>query len=79
MGCDLLQQWKIQVNISPISEVNYKIRNASERNTKRYQEQLQTVQVVHKQGTTSGGLSMVPTVLPLKWLTEKQYVWNNDL
>lgn len=45
---------------------------ASERNIKRnYQEQSWRVQVVHMQVTTSVGLSKVPTVFPIKWLTDK--------
>ena len=70
-GHHLFQQWKTQINISTISETNHKIKNASERNIKRgCQEQSQTIQIVHKQGTTAGGLLKVPTALPLKQLTD---------
>jgi hypothetical protein len=66
-GCDLLQQWKAQINIPPISKTNHKIKNASEKNIKwYYQGQSQTVQVVHKQDMTGVGLSKLPTSLPLK-------------
>lgn len=34
--CDLLQQWKTQINITLISEINHKMKNASEKNTKMY-------------------------------------------
>ena len=74
-GCDLLQQWKTQINIPPVSETNHKLMYAFEKNIKRYcQEQSLIIQVVYKQGTTTADLLKVPTVLPLKWLTEK-LVW----
>lgn len=51
-GCDLLQQWNIQINIPPITETNHKLTNVSETNIKKhYEEQSLTIQVVHKQGT----------------------------
>ena len=56
-GHDLLQQWKMQIKIPPISEANHKIKNTFEKNIKRcYQEQSQTFQVVHKQSITTDGL-----------------------
>ena len=66
-GCDLLQQWKTdKKKISPISETNYKMRNAYGRNSKRYyQGQSQTIRTVHKQGIKAVGISMVLTALPL--------------
>ena len=30
--CDLLKQWKIQINSTPKSEISHKIKNASEKN-----------------------------------------------
>lgn len=66
-GRDLLQQWKTQINITPISDTNHKIKNASEKNIKRYyQEQSQIVQVVYKRDMTGVGLSKVPAAIPLK-------------
>ena len=37
--CDLLQQWKTQINIPPISETNHKIKNTSEKNKERYYQE----------------------------------------
>ena len=62
----LLQQWKRKINIPPISETNHKIKNASEKNIKRYQKQSQIIKAVHKQDITAIGLSKVPITLPLK-------------
>lgn len=79
-GPDLLQPWKTQINIHPISETNHKIKNVFEKNVKRYyQEQSQTIQIVQRQGTKAVVLSKVPTTLPLKCLTKNQCRWNNDL
>lgn len=71
-GCDLFQPWWTQINILPISETNYKLRYAFEKNTKMYdQRQSPTVQVVHNQGIIAADLLQVPTVLPLKQFTDK--------
>lgn len=58
-GCDLLQQWKTQINISLISETNEKLTHASEKDTKRSDQE------------QSPDLSEAPTALPLKGLTDK--------
>lgn len=66
-GHDLWQQFKTQINTPSISETKHNIKNASKRNiTKYYQEQLQIAQGIQKIGAIIGGLSMVPTILPLK-------------
>lgn len=71
-GHDLWQQFKTQINTLSISETKHNIKNASKRNiTKYYQEQLQIAQGIQKIGAIIGALSMVPTILPLKWLTDK--------
>ena len=73
-ACDLLQ-WNTQINTPPISETNHKLMYASERNINRhYQEHSLTIQGVHKQTIIAADLSEVPTVLPLKWLTNNP-VW----
>lgn len=74
---DFLQQWKTQINISPISEANHKLTYASEKNTKRYyQEQLPTIQVVHKQGTITANLSKEPKSYQLKVSVESSSMRN---
>jgi hypothetical protein len=66
-GCNLFQQWKTQINTPPISETSHKIKSASEKNIKNYyQEQLQTLQAIHKQDPPAVGLSTIPSALPLK-------------
>lgn len=37
--CGLLQQWKTQINIPPVSETSRKIKSASEKNIKRYYQE----------------------------------------
>ena len=72
-GHNLLEQWKTKINITPISETNYNLTYASEKNIKRYYQE-QTTQVVYKQDTTATDLSNLPITLFLKWLTDKP-VW----
>lgn len=56
------KQWETQITILSVSETNYKIKNASERNIKMYfQEQSPIIQAVH-----SKALSKVPTTLTIK-------------
>ena len=54
-GHDLLQQWKTQITIPPISETNRKIKNAPKSIKNYYQEKSQTVQVVHKKNKIAVG------------------------
>jgi hypothetical protein len=38
-GPNLLQQCKVQINIPPTSEASHKVKNASEKNIKRYYQE----------------------------------------
>lgn len=80
-GRDLLQQW---ISIPPTWETNHKIKDVpDECIIKCYQEQSETVQIVHKPDTAEatsptlfGGATAEnpPTTLPLRWLID-QPVW----
>lgn len=68
----MLQQWKAQISIPPTSGINYKQRMLLREISKGIIKNSHIpFQVIHKQGTTAGGLSKVLTDLPLKWLTDK--------
>jgi hypothetical protein len=84
---DLLQQWKIQINIPSFSVSSHETCQAPNNNFKlvreSFQRQLQTVQAVHKQDREeTDNLALpqeatadkTPTALPLRWLTD-QSIW----
>lgn len=56
-GHDLLQQGKAQISISPTSGINYKQRMLLREISKGIiKNRYMPFQVIHKQGTTAGGL-----------------------
>ncbi|MGE9501733.1 hypothetical protein ACQP3D_25365, partial [Escherichia coli] len=73
-GHNLLQQWNTQINIPPISDVNY-IQSLDGRKNlvRRYGKRLPTIQAVQKLGTNDIP-SEEPKALPVKWLTD-EHVW----
>ena len=63
-GCDLLQQWNTQMNISQIIEPKHKLRYVSGINIGFYKKQSLNIQVVQEEGTKADDISKTPTALP---------------
>ncbi|KAL6084139.1 hypothetical protein STEG23_009593 [Scotinomys teguina] len=75
-GHNLLKQWNIQINIPSTADENNQLIFVFERNIRKYyfNDRSPTIEIVQEQGTTTDDLLKTPTVLPLKWLTDKP-VW----